>query len=53
MSRDLNTMNEIQSQKELDIAAAQLLPLDDEGKKLAEGKRFTFDIISIPSDPLR
>lgn len=53
MSRDLNTMNEIQNQKELDIAAAQLQPLDPEGKKLAEGKRFTFDIIAIPSDPLR
>lgn len=53
MSRDLNTMVQIQDQKERDIMAAQLQPLDPEGKKLAEGKRFTFDIIAIPSDPLR
>lgn len=53
MSRDLNTMTQIQDQKERDIMTAQLQSLDPEGKKLAEGKRFTFDIIAIPSDPLR
>lgn len=51
--RDLNIMNQIQNQKEKDIAMRDLMPLDPEGKKLAEGKRFTFDIIAIPSDPLR
>ena len=53
MSRDLNTMTQIQDQKERDITTAQLQSLDPEGKKLPEGKRFTFDIIAIPSHPLR
>lgn len=53
MKRNLDIMNRIQNQKERDIAASMLQPLDPEGKKLAEGKRFTFDIIAIPSDPLR
>ena len=53
MKRDLEIMEAIQRQKEQDIAADQLQPLNPEGRKLAEGKRFTFDIIAIPSDPLR
>lgn len=51
--RDLNIMDRIQRQKEADIAKAGLLPLDAEGQKLASGKRFTFDIVQIPTDPLR
>lgn len=51
--RDLNIMDRIQRQKEADIAKAGLLPLNAEGKKLASGKRFTFDIVQIPTDPLR
>lgn len=46
-------MAEIQAQKEKDIAAAELMPLDGEGNKLAEGKRFTFDVVATPTDPLR
>ena len=29
------------------------IPLDAEGMALAEGKRFTFDVITVPTDPLR
>ena len=53
MTRDLNIMDQIQQQKEKDIERETLMPLDEEGKELAEGKRITFDIIQIPSDPLR
>lgn len=53
MSRDLNIINVIQRQKAMDIAEQQLQPLNNEIKVLAEGKRITFDIIAIPSDPLR
>lgn len=51
--RELEVMNTIQSQKEKDINTEQQIPLDDEGKELAEKKRFTFDVVSIPIDPLR
>ena len=52
--RELEVMNTIQNQKEKDINASEHpIPLDDEGKELAEKKRFTFDIINIPTDPLR
>lgn len=50
---ELNTMQEIMEQKERDLAADGIPPLDDEGRALAEHKRFTFDVIAIPSDPLR
>ena len=53
MSRDLNVMEQIQNQKAQDISNEERQPLDPEGQKLAEGKRFTFDIVTIPSDPLR
>jgi len=53
MERDLNVMDEILNQKEKDISKVELHPLDDEGRTLAEGKRFTFDVIAIPTDPLR
>ena len=53
MKRDLSIMNQIQNQKEKDISKAQLMPLNTEGKALAEGKRFTLDVVTIPSDPLR
>ena len=51
--RDLEIMAAIQAQKEKDIDREGQLPLDAEGQKLAEGKRITFDVIAIPSDPLR
>ena len=53
MERDLEIMDEIQKQKEIDISKEELLPMDEEGRKLAEGKRFTIDIIDAPADPLR
>ena len=53
INRDVNTMNQIQTQKEKDIEKEQLQQLNPEGRKLAEHKRFTFDIVDIPSDPLR
>ena len=53
MTRDLETMADIMDQKDRDLDTEELMPLDPEGKKLAEQKRFTFDIIAVPSDPLR
>lgn len=52
MTRNLETMARIQDEKAKEIQATQL-PLDAEGKALAEHKRFTFDVITVPSDPLR
>ena len=40
-------------EREKEIDKEELQPLDPEGKKLAEHKRFTFDGVDIPSDPLR
>lgn len=51
--RDLEIMDQIQRQKERDIEAAALQPLDPEGAKMAEEKRFTFDLVDVPTDPLR
>lgn len=53
MERDLETMAAIQAEKEKEIEAEELQPLDDEGETMAEHKRFTFDVVDIPSDPLR
>lgn len=53
MSNDLNTMVDIQTQAGIDHDLAGLPALDDETRELAEGKRFTFDVISVPVDPLR
>lgn len=53
MDKDLNVMDQIQQQKEKDIENSELIPLNEEGKKIAQGKRFTIDIIDAPSDPLR
>lgn len=53
MERDLNVMAQIQKEKQKEIEAEELQPLDDEGDTMAEHKRFTFDIVDIPTDPLR
>lgn len=53
MERDLSIMDAIQTEKEKDIQATDLQPLDPEGEAMAEHKRFTFDLIDIPNDPLR
>lgn len=51
--RDLDVMRAIQGTKEREIKTGTPLPLDPEGTTLAEHKRFTFDVISTPVDPLR
>ena len=51
--RDINVMDTIQRQKERDIEGKELMPLQGEGEKLAAEKRFTFDTIDTPNDPLR
>lgn len=53
MTRELDTMEEIMEQKETDIMADGVPELDPETEALAEHKRFTFDIVNIPTDPLR
>ena len=53
MSNDLQTMVNIMNEYENDREGSDLIPLDAEGKALAEGKRFTFDVITVPTDPLR
>lgn len=50
---DLDVMAEIQAEKAREISAEPLMDLDPEGAELAEGKRFTFDVIETPVDPLR
>ena len=53
MTRDLSVMDSIIREKEIEIDEGTLQPLDEEGKTLAEQKRFTFDVINVPNDPLR
>lgn len=53
MSRDLETMTEIMEQKSRDLERDGQPEMDEEAKRLAEHKRFTFDVIDIPTDPLR
>lgn len=50
---NLNTMTQIMEQKNRDIARDGQPQLDPETKELAENKRFTFDVIAVPVDPLR
>lgn len=49
----LENISAIQAEKEREESMRQLRPLDPETKKLAEEKRFTFDVINVPTDPLR
>lgn len=53
MRKNTNIISQIQKEKGKDIARQELQPLNPEGKKMAEHKRFTFDIIGTPIDPLR
>ena len=53
MSRDLDTLTQIVNQKEKDIEASELQPMNPEGRYMAEHKRFTFDVVDVPTDPLR
>ncbi len=53
MMRDLAVMDAIQKQKNREIETKDLQPLDPEGKRMAEHKRFTIDMVGTPVDPLR
>lgn len=53
MKRDLNVMAAIQNEKAKEIDKQAQQPLDPEGEAMAKHKRFTFDIIETPVDPLR
>lgn len=53
MNRDINVMNAIQTEKAKELKKKELQPLNPEGIALAQHKRFTFDIVDIPVDPLR
>ena len=50
---NLETMVTIQSQADADHDLAGIPPLNDETRELAEGTRWTFDIVETPIDPLR
>lgn len=53
MKKEFDELAKIQIQKAKDIEDDGIQPLDAEGRVLAEHKRFTFDIIDTPVDPLR
>lgn len=53
IKRSIMSMSNIMNQKERDMIRARLQPLDPEGRKLAEHKRFTLDMVGVPTDPLR
>lgn len=53
MERSLKVMSTILSEKEKEIEREEMQELDPEGKAMSEHKRFTFDIIDTPVDPLR
>lgn len=53
MTRDIQVIEAIQTKKAKELEKEKPHPLDPEGKALAEHKRFTFDIIATPVDPLR
>lgn len=53
MTRDLKVMGQIMDQKDREISAAQLQPMDAEGIEMAKHKRFTIDMVGTPVDPLR
>ena len=55
MTRDLNVMDAIQKEKEKEIIAKELMPLDPEGRAVAEEKRKAFDLPTnaVKVDPLR
>lgn len=51
--RDLSVMEAIMAQKERDIGRDGQPALDPEVETVAEHKRYTFDVIDTPVDPLR
>lgn len=53
MSKDISTIDAIQREKQKEVESQETPPIDEEYRKLAEQKRFTFDVIDTPVDPLR
>lgn len=53
MDRDLDIMATIMEEREKELKTEELQPLNPEGETMAEHKRFTFDVITVPTDPLR
>ena len=55
MGKNLDTMAKIMAEKDRDLQAQDLPPLDDEGKALAEHTRKMFDLPTnaVKVDPLR
>lgn len=53
MERDIKVMDIIQREKEKDIERERAHELDPEGTRMAEHKRFTLDLVDVPTDPLR
>ena len=53
MERDLKVMTAILNEKEKEVEREEMQELDPEGKTMSEHKRFTFDIVDTPVDPLR
>lgn len=51
--RRIDYIKHIQSQKKKDMEESEMPVLNPEGIRLAEEKRFTFDVINTPVDPLR
>lgn len=52
-ARDIRVIESIQTTRAKELERERPLPLGPEGRALAEHKRFTFDIIATPVDPLR
>lgn len=50
---NLDIMEKIMNEKDKEITANGPAQMNAETKALAEGKRFTFDVIAVPTDPLR
>lgn len=51
--KELDVMAQIQAEKEKEISAQGQQALNPEGVKMADEKRFTFDVVETPIDPLR
>lgn len=53
MERDIHVIDVIQREKEKDIERERAHDLNPEGTSMAEHKRFTLDLVDVPTDPLR
>ena len=53
MDERLKEMEQLMDEKQRDDDVRGLQPLDPEGVAMAEHKRYTFDVIDTPIDPLR